>query len=78
MYIILEGSDNGEHYPFVRDCSRERLENELAQEISKEGIIHKYLSVIPDSGIMIGERVIIKGEIVVPKVVEVAKMIVIP
>jgi hypothetical protein len=78
MYIILEGSDEGERYPFVFVTTREELEKELNQQISEEGLSHRYLKNIPDEGIEVGMRVVIRGEVVIPKAVEIVKKIEIP
>jgi hypothetical protein len=78
MYIVLEGSDEGENHPFVRLVTREELQQELDEQLVQEGIAHEYLSEFPRIGLAIGERLVLECKPVVPVVERVITKVRIP
>lgn len=74
-YFVFTGSDD-EHCPHTEQLTRDELLDDLAEEASdmqRGETGFKYLSQFPEEGIQIGEKLIIKGEVITPRTVEVVK-----
>jgi hypothetical protein len=81
MFVILEGSDKGESYPFVRLVTRDEFQKELDDQAKCEGLIHDYLTTLPVGGLTVGQRLVFRcntGDPIIPVIEKVITKVRIP